>query len=79
MLGGLIKKILGGFFPYMFDKNKALESQVKNDYELEEVHNYENKGESYQKKSLVKDIDETINWQDSYKKEIRAVRRGFPQ
>jgi hypothetical protein len=69
MLGGLIKKILGGFFPYMFDKNKALESKDENDYELEEVHNYENKGEFYQKKSLVKDIDETINWQDSYKKE----------
>ncbi len=75
MLGGLIKKILGGFFPYMFDKNKALESQVENDYELEEVNSYGNnsygnKGESYQQKSLVKDPNEKISFKVSDKKTV---------
>ncbi len=70
MLGGLIKKILGGFFPYMFDKNENLESQVDNDYELEEANSYGNKGESYQQKSLVKDPNEKISFKVSDKKTV---------
>jgi hypothetical protein len=70
MLGGLIKKILGGFFPYMFDKNKTLESKDENDYELEEVSSYGNKGESYKQKSLAKDTNEKSSFKVSDKKTV---------